>query len=167
MTNPNTQAALDANLSMLDAGWEDIALPPEYATFPSGVYLMECQGLVLKTEDNVILGTMSLLEAIEADESMGIAVPATNSLFSARFNLASAKGNPVGEFRRVFEPVAKSLNANSPREFMEQAAGLQMVCSIVARRDKQDTTKIWNNINRAYTLEQYEELVSAQGDSSL
>lgn len=163
----NKQAALDANLALLGAGWEDITLPPEYATFPTGDYLMLCQGLRYDEDAHAIVGSFGLAETIEADTAMGIPSPATNSLFYARFNLAASKGNPVGEFRKVFGDVAIALGAASPNEFLEQSKDLELVVSVVARRDKEDTTKIWNNARKAYTLSQYEELVAQSNDASM
>lgn len=158
MSNLDKQAFIDANNALLTGGWDNIELPPEFANFPSGLYSMTIESMAHDAAEGFIAVKMSLTAAIEVPES-DIALPAEGSLFYTRYSLAR-KGNALGDFRRAFEHVSAALGSTTPQEFIEQAAGTKVIAELRARRDKQDATRIYNDIRFCYTEEQYKALLA-------
>lgn len=158
MSNLEKQAFIDANTALLTGGWDSIELPPEFANFPSGLYGMVLESITHDVQEGVIAVKCSLNSVVEVPES-DIPVPAEGSLLYIRYNLGR-KGNALGDFRRAFEAVSQALGSTSPAEFIEQAAGTELVMEIKARRDKQDATRVYNDIRHAYTVAQYEQMLN-------
>lgn len=159
MSNVEKQAYIDANNALLTGGWDNIELPPEFANFPSGLYSMTIESMTHDAAEGFIAVKMSLQGVIEVPES-DIPVPAEGSLFYTRYSLAR-KGNALGDFRRAFEAVGNAIGATNPAEFIEQAAGTEVVVELRARRDKQDATRIYNDVRFAYTVDQYNDMLNS------
>jgi len=159
------QQYIDSNNALMGASWDAIELPPEFATFPNGLYAMKIEAITHDAEEGVIAARFSLLDVLDVPDS-DIPVPAANSLLYVRYSLAR-KGNALGDFRRAFESIGASIGAANPQEFIEQAGGLEIIVEVTARRDKQDATRVYNNVRHCYTLEEYEAMVNAQNSTDV
>ena len=144
-TAQETQARIDAANAALAGGWDDIETLPEFATFPSGSYLMVIDKMQLDGKEGHISVTCKMVAEIDVPDSSVIPVPPVDSLFYERFRFAY-KGE--ANFKRVFAKAAQHLNL-SPTEFIEQAEGLEFICDIKCRTDKEDATKHYNNLRSA------------------
>ena len=146
LTAAETQARIDAANAALAGGWDDIETLPEFATFPSGTYLMAVDKMTLNSEEGFIDCTMRLIGAVDVPDS-ALPVPVEGSLFFERFRFAY-KGE--ANFKRTFGKAAQHLNLN-PAEFIEQAAGLEFIADVKCRADKEDATKFYNNLKTVVT----------------
>lgn len=151
-TAVETQAAIDAANAALMGGWDSIEIPPDFAVFPSGSYLFDVQKMSYNPKEGFIDVTLVLVGAVEVPESV-LPIPVEGSLYFERYRLAY-KGD--GTFAKCFGHIGQHMGL-PPLQFIEQAAGLQIIATIKTRKDKEDATKFYNNIVQATT----EELMSA------
>lgn len=139
------QAFIDANLAALQGDWDDIDLPPEFATFPSGTYLFHVDKANLDTKKGKLGIVMILKEAIEVPDSE-LPVPEAGALFYAGFSLATKEGS--GRIRKALGAVGQELGL-APMALIEQLPGLELVCDIRTSQDRDDKTRYFSNLEAA------------------
>jgi hypothetical protein len=147
-TEIEKQAKIDAANAQLMGGWDDIEVSPDFATFPSGTYMVVCKKMTHNADEGFIDVTLELAEdgVVDVPDS-NIPVPVAGSLYFERYRLAFGGQS---NWAKVFRAVAMHKGL-SPVEFMEQAAEEVFCVTIKARADKQDKTKFYNNLVSAQT----------------
>mgnify|MGYP006943329257 CR=1 FL=1 len=148
-TDLEKQAAIEAANAQLQGAWDDIETPPDFATFPSGTYLMVCKSMKHNAEEGYIDVTLELAEdgVVDVPNATELPVPANGSLYFERYRLAFGG---QGSWAKVFKAAAINKGC-SPAEFMEQAQEEIFVVTIKTRQDKQDKTRYYNNLVSAIT----------------
>lgn len=133
--------------ALLNAGWEDVATIPDFATLPAGTYLFTTKKCVANMEKASIEVTLEMQAMLElANEADADKVPPVGSLHFEGFRF---EFDGIERFKKVFLEVAQQLGTNGPAELIEQFVPLEIVATISTRVDKNDKTKVYSSLKRA------------------
>lgn len=150
--------AEDQQLSTFDAllgtALTDIRAVADYATYPTGTYLFtitKCEVSRAKPGEDAkesyislqaeLVGMIELGNAADADK-----VPPSGSLYSERFTFIY---DGVENFNKVFGEVGMAVGADTVAKLIEALPGMNLACTVRSRKDKQDATKVYNNLKSA------------------
>lgn len=134
--------------AMLDTDVDNIEDLPEFETFAPGAYMLQAGKVKLvpadpsKEKDGGVMLMFSNAGVMELADPEGTEAAKEGALISASF---------YGEFgikrlKAVFGDAMASVGANTLREFLDQFEGLTFAAAVQNRKDKNDPTKVYNDI---------------------
>lgn len=148
MATPNSTLTPEQKLAnfnaLLDGSWDDVETLPEFSLWPVGSYLIRVTKAKLDREKGNVALFAECVQCMELanparDES---ATPAEGAPYSERFYGSFG----LGKLKRFFGEISQNMGCSGIVEFIDQVAGMEFVATIGQRADKDDKTKLFNEI---------------------
>ena len=134
----------DSMNDLLDATLDDLEDLPEYKSFPAGAYTIS-----VTLEEKEVNGHQSIemvMTCVEASELADATEtpPKQGDTSSVLFMMDNEFGR--GKLKAAATPLAAGLGTSTIRELIEQCKDVECVAVLGVRKDKNDASKLYQNI---------------------
>lgn len=130
--------------ALLEGNWDDVETLPEFSLWPVGTYLVRFTKGVLDREKGSVNLSAELVQVMELANPAADAgkEPAEGAPYSERFFGSFG----LGKLKRYFGEISEAMGHSGIVDFIDNIGGLEFEATIGQRADKDDKTKLYNEI---------------------